>query len=665
MIPPTDPRLTAYALGEMSEEERQAFEAELMQSDDAQRTVAELSSAATWLKSELAKEPSPKLEPAHREAIERAAKSPEAKSGATAPPRVAPVVPLRPSFARRAAYALAPLAVAAAALGVYVITSDKARRSEQAAISHADGEAAPVASARAMAENSRYGVPGPAATATARTYATGAVDALDMPQMMYDQAGRASPKEPGDAQPMASASSPSSVRALAARPAPAPPPENPFVETTKDTKSTFSIDVDTASYSLVRRLLDSGQLPNPNLVRIEEMVNYFTYSYPEPNDEAFGVYTDATAAPWASGHRLVRVGLKGRTIQMDKRPASNLVFLIDASGSMDSPDKIELVKKGFEMLVEQLDERDSVSIVVYAGAAGLVLPPTRGNEKKTILAALDKLKAGGSTNGGQGIQLAYETAKKAFVAGGSNRVILASDGDYNVGVTNHADLVKLIEEKAKSGVFLTVLGFGLGNLKDATMEQLADKGNGSYAYIDSLAEARKVLVDQAAGTLNTIAKDVKIQISFDPKTVQSFRLIGYENRVLAHRDFEDDTKDAGEIGAGHTVTALYEIVPKEAVSGSVHLADIALRYKQPDGATSRLVSSSVVDTGGAFADASTDFRFAASVAGFGMLLRKSPNKGGLTYAKVVGFAGDATGDDPDGHRRELVKLVSKASLLVE
>ncbi len=640
MIPQSDPRLTAYTLGEMTDDERRAFEAELTASDESQRLVSELAGAADLLRAELAKEPPPKLAAPHREKVERAAAvAPRAEGEAPADERaekVAAVVPLRPSFGRRALTIAAPLAVAA---GVAFVIANSSMKSDSAPASAPEDQGASRASA--MATSRHFGMAAATATAAVDQPMASAWAKTPMPGRMKQDA------DGDDGLP------PTHTGSVGL-------PENPFVEATKDPQSTFSIDVDTASYSLVRRLIESGGKPDASAVRIEEMVNYFTYSYPEPNDAAFGVYTDATAAPWAPEHRIVRIGLKGRTIDMAKRPASNLVFLIDASGSMEGADRLDLLKKGFELLVEQLDARDTVSIVAYAGASGLVLPPTKGTEKKTILAALDGLKAGGSTNGGSGIQLAYKTAKEHFVDGGSNRVILATDGDFNVGVTSHADLVKLVEDQAKSGTFLTVLGFGLGNLKDHTMEQLADKGNGNYAYVDSVREARKVLVDQAAGTLNTIAKDVKIQVTFDPKSVQSFRLIGYENRVLAHKDFEDDTKDAGEIGAGHTVTALYEIVPKGAGAGPTHVADVALRYKMPDGATSKLVETKVVDAGEAFSSASTDLRFAASVAGFGMLLRGSPHKGDLTFSKVVDIANGATGDDADGHRREFVGLVMKA-----
>jgi Ca-activated chloride channel family protein len=348
--------------------------------------------------------------------------------------------------------------------------------------------------------------------------------------------------------------------------------ENDFRRATDDPLSTFSIDVDTASYSIVRRMIREGQRPPVGAVRIEELVNYFTYGYPEPSDgRPFSVTTEVAAAPWAPAHRLVRIGLKAKSIEARERAPDNLVFLIDVSGSMMTPDKLPLLVQSMKLLVDQLERKDRVSIVVYAGNTGLVLPPTSGDRRREIREALDRLSAGGSTNGGAGIELAYATARKSFISGGNNRVILCTDGDFNVGVSNQSELVERIEQHAKEGIFLSVLGFGLGNLKDDTMEKLADRGNGNYAYIDSLAEARKVLVQQAGGTLVTVAKDVKIQVEWNPAQVGAYRLIGYENRMLAAQDFNDDKKDAGEIGAGHSVTALYEVVPQGAPEAAVHL----------------------------------------------------------------------------------------------
>jgi Ca-activated chloride channel family protein len=462
--------------------------------------------------------------------------------------------------------------------------------------------------------------------------------------------------------------------------------ENPFQAVAQNPLSTFSIDVDTASYANVRRFLNQGLLPPPGAVRIEELVNYFRYDYAGPKDnEPFAANADVAVCPWAPEHRLVRIGLKGRELAADNRPASNLVFLVDVSGSMRDANKLPLVKDGLRLLVEKLGENDRVAMVVYAGASGLVLPSTLGTHKEKIMYAIDSLEAGGSTNGASGIQLAYDTAVAHFVKGGANRVILATDGDFNVGITDQSQLVDLIEKKAASGVFLSVLGFGMGNYKDSNLEKLADKGNGNYAYIDTLAEARKVLVEELSGTLVTIAKDVKIQIEFNPAKVQAYRLIGYENRMLAKEDFNNDKKDAGEIGAGHTVTALYELVPagaaaaaeatasvdkleyqtesrsSDAAQRSNDLLTLKLRYKEPDGAEGRLLKFPVADREQQIGAAGDDFEFAAAVAGFGMLLRGSAHKGPASYATVLELAQASLGADKEGYRREFVELVKKAA----
>ncbi len=468
--------------------------------------------------------------------------------------------------------------------------------------------------------------------------------------------------------------------------------ENPFVRVEDDPRSTFSIDVDTASFANVRRFLEQGTRPPRDAVRIEELINYFSYDYPQPDrKQPFSISLEAAEAPWRKQHRLVRIGLKGREVREEKRPSSNLVFLIDVSGSMRPSNKLPLLKKSMRMLVDRLSENDTVAMVVYAGATGLALPPTTGDQKSVILHALDHLHAGGSTNGGAGIELAYKCAVDSFVRGGVNRVILATDGDFNVGITGQGDLIRLIEKQRQSGVFLSVLGFGMGNLKDANLEKLADKGNGNYSYIDSESEARKVLVEQMNSTLVTIAKDVKIQIEFNPARVQAYRLIGYENRVLAHQDFNDDRKDAGEIGAGHTVTALYEVVPAgidmnvpgvdplryqtsaetagaelDRVENAPHgneLMFVRLRYKEPHGKTSRLIEQPLVDQNRRFADASRGFKFAAAVASFGMLLRDSSYAGNTSFDQVLNWALAGKGEDPHGHRQGFLKLVIQAQSL--
>lgn len=462
--------------------------------------------------------------------------------------------------------------------------------------------------------------------------------------------------------------------------------ENAFRKASDHPLSTFSIDVDAASYSNSRRILNEGRLPPADAVRLEEFINYFKYAYPEPQGEhPFSITTEVAACPWNEAHKLVRVGLKGKSIAKENLPPNNLVFLIDSSGSMMGPDRLGLVQAGLRLLVEQLRKEDRISIVTYAGSAGLVLPPTSGAKKADILEALDRLTAGGSTAGGAGIQLAYKVAAENLIKKGNNRVILATDGDFNVGVTSDGELTRLIEEKREHGVFLTVLGVGRGNYQDAKMEQLADKGNGNYAYLDDIMEAQKVLVKEMGGTLLTIAKDVKLQVEFNPTRVSSYKLIGYENRVLAAQDFNDDKKDAGELGSGHTVTALYEIVPAGVkddtlpsvdplkyqapaapapeASASGELLTVKFRYKKPDETTSRLLSRPLADEDRAWAQASPDFKFAASAAGFGMMLRHSKTKGDLTYENVRAMAKEGQGKDEDGYRAEMVRLVEKAKLL--
>ncbi len=517
--------------------------------------------------------------------------------------------------------------------------------------------------------------------------------------------------------------------------------ENEFLGVAAAPLSTFSIDVDTASYSMVRRQLRDGYRPAPDSVRLEELINYFDYKYdaPSPGDhDPFRANVEVATCPWQPEHRLVRIGIKGMEIPHNDRPATNLVFLLDVSGSMSDQNKLPLVKQGLMRLVDNLTVDDRVAIVVYAGASGLVLDSTFVSDKETILGALDRLSAGGSTNGGAGIELAYKVAQDHFIKDGVNRVILATDGDFNVGVTNNGDLFRLIEEKTKSGVFLTTLGFGTGNLNDAMLEQLADKGNGMCAYIDTIEEAQKVLIDQMSGSLVTIAKDVKIQVEFNPAIVKTYRLLGYENRALAAKDFNDDTKDAGEIGAGHTVTALYEIEPvamlaraeaqpeapteqrrgrdgrlmKQAEDTNVESAESApaesaveskdesaapapeqptvdplryqapaqlneiartsgemltvkLRYKQPGGDTSTLVQFPVHDEGETWDQSTGDFKFAASVAAFGMVLRDSSYKGNATFNSIMDWARAGESTDPHGYRKAFVDMVARAKQIMD
>lgn len=447
-----------------------------------------------------------------------------------------------------------------------------------------------------------------------------------------------------------------------------------FRNVTESPLSTFSIDVDTASYANVRRFLNDGTMPPQDAVRIEEMINYFSYDYPKTEGQApFSVTTEITQCPWAEGHELVLVGLNGKALDKTNLPPSNLIFLIDVSGSMESPDKLPLLQKSLTKMVQQLGEKEKVAIVTYAGNAGLVLPLTSGNEKSKILRAINHLQGGGATAGAEGIELAYQIAKENFIQGGNNRVILATDGDFNVGTSSDAELIRLIEEKRSQGVFLTVLGFGTGNLKDSKMEQLANKGNGNYFYIDSLHEAQKVLVQELGSTLFTLAKDVKIQIEFNPAYVKSYRLVGYENRALANEDFNNDKKDAGEMGAGHTVTALYEIVPASAgenvssvdalkyqttqLKKSGELMTVKVRYKEPTSEESKLITKTVSSTSSRIV--TENMKLASAVAEFGLLLRKSSFKANANYDHVLASLREIKKEDKDGVRAELIQLVEK------
>lgn len=453
--------------------------------------------------------------------------------------------------------------------------------------------------------------------------------------------------------------------------------ENIFQGADKKPLSTFSIDVDAASYSNLRRFLDIGQLPPKDAVRIEEMINYFDYGYEEPRGaQPFNVYTEVGHAPWNQKHLLVHIGLQGKRVPLDELPPSNLVFLIDVSGSMDQPNKLPLVKRSFGMLVDQLREEDHVAIVTYAGSAGTLLEPTPGHEKEKIRAAISSLHAGGSTAGAAGLRTAYALAARHYRDGGNNRVVLATDGDFNVGESSNEAMEELIEEKRKDGVFLTVLGYGVGNLKDSKMETLADKGNGNYAYIDNLNEARKVLVNEFAGTLFTIATDVKLQVEFNPATVTAYRLIGYENRSLKDEDFNNDRKDAGDLGSGHAVTALYEIIPvgvksdlydidrlkykslaAHPVQNSEEWLTVKLRYKKPGENQSALLEHVLKRRPlGGYAP-SEDFRWSACVAAFGMLLRESQYAGDMDSGDIIRIAQGARGSDVEGYRSEFINMV--------
>lgn len=732
MIDINDPRITAYALGEMEEAEKREFEKLLKHSPQAQALIAEIESLGEVLREEFARDKTSELTAAQREEI-------TAKAS-----RTASVVSI-PSKRKKLVFRAMQIAalVLVGFVGGYAYFSPSRRTTDVALVSSgAKKPAAEVvvlgdgtienlsdlgylktAESRDMRVNEAEGTvgydsrtkstepnfslsnydPTNGTTSQGEIFRTDAtvnegthLYAQGVDKLLFSR--RAAPSGP--------ASGVSGVYfehkgSFLASPAPFGSEvdlfgdfnteaydrvvDNPFRAVKEHPLSTFSIDVDTASYSNVRRMIQAGQVPPKDAVRIEEMINYFSYDYPQPyGEEPFSVNLAATNAPWTSEHLLVRIGLKGREIENKHRPNSNLVFLIDVSGSMNSPNKLPLVKQSLRLLVGQLRGTDRVAMVVYASATGLVLPSTSGTDRRVILDAIEGLEAGGSTDGGSGIQLAYDVASQNFIEGGVNRVILCTDGDFNVGITNEGDLTRLIEDKAKSGVFLTVLGFGMGNYKDSTLEKLADKGNGNYAYIDTQNEARKVLVEELSGTLVTIAKDVKIQVEFNPVEVAGYRLIGYENRILAKEDFNDDTKDAGEIGAGHTVTALYEVVPaghsvpsaavdelKYQTAASLtqysetgELLTVKLRYKEPDGDTSTLLEYPLAAEGDSFEHTSADFKFSSAVACFGMILRDSEYKGTSTLDDVLEIARGSQGDDRWGYRAEFVDLVERAQQIL-
>ena len=458
--------------------------------------------------------------------------------------------------------------------------------------------------------------------------------------------------------------------------------ENGFKNATQTPLSTFSIDVDAASYSNMRRFIMNGQKPPKDAVRVEEMINYFDYSYPQPNGKhPFSINTEVANCPWNSNNKLVHIGLQGESLETEEAPASNIVFLIDVSGSMSYGNKLPLLKKAYALLVNQLRKQDRIAIVVYAGSSGLVLPSTPGNKKETILNALNNLQSGGGTAGAAGLKLAYKVAEDNFIQGGNNRIILATDGDFNVGQSSDQDLEKLIVSNRDKGIFMSVTGFGMGNYKDSKMEIIADKGNGNYSYIDNLLEAKKVFINEFSSTLFTIAKDVKIQIEFNPTHVKEYRLIGYENRLLNNEDFEDDKKDAGELGAGHTVTALYEIVPTNndqlgpvslkyqtvnlASSNSLNseLATVKFRYKKPDENKSKLIVKTIPTSVEAFNNTSENFKFSSAVAGFGMLLTDSEHKGDLSFNDISAMAKIGKGNDEHGYRSEFIRLIDLAEHL--
>lgn len=658
-----DPKLTAYALGELDGEERVAVEARLANDAEARATVDEIRAMAAQLHTALA--------------AETAAGDAVAKDAGGTPAKEVVYEKKRAKVLRfpQAYFAIAGLAAACFAVVVWVKEPEyRVREAQRAAEKknevNAFGRAVAMQRAKLAQE------------AAARRQ-----EMVSLP-LQLPAVTEASAPPPFGLNHFAANREEPNTEAYAYQ------KESDFIAAAQEPLSTFSIDVDTASYANVRRFLENGQRPPVDAVRIEELVNYFPYHYAAPaakSEVPFAASMAVASAPWAPEHRLVRIGLKAREVAASERGAANLVFLLDVSGSMDAPNKLPLVKHAMQLLVGKLQPNDTVAIVTYAGASGLALATTPVKRAAEIVAALDDLQPSGSTNGAQGIQLAYDVARAHFVKGGVNRVILCTDGDFNVGVTSEGELTRLITEQAKSGVFLTVLGFGMGNYKDATLEKLADSGNGNYGYVDNRREAEKLLVEQVNGALVTVAKDVKLQVEFNPAKVARYRLIGYENRRLENRDFNNDKVDAGEIGAGHTVTALYEIVPvgaKDAAAADVpaidalkyaavkeprakdqasHLEELLtlkVRYKEPAADESRKLEFPLVDRGAAFADADADFKFAASVAAFGMILRDSSHKGTATLGDVLAWAQAGMADDAGGYRGEFVQLVRRAETLV-
>ena len=679
-----DPRLTAFALGELEPAEAEEI-ARAVEADPAlQRLVEEIRGSATLLAQAFEEEEAPRLEEAQRARIVEApaGRTPPASAlseaiapaGRFTPPKTGPDASVvRP---RRWRWAAAVVGAGVAASALALVGTATMRQQ-------------PVTATMAMKESPKFLAPPPhPVTATPVTRAENG--------HYYEQLLSADPSpelDPGA--PVARARSrrpgwvdPSTGYApMVALNAPTEEPNSTeqyafvqtsgLTETAVEPRTTFSIDVDTASYSNVRRFIEGGRLPPPNAVRVEEMINYFDYDLPPPQDGTpVAIHVDVTDAPWDGKHLLARVALKGKVVSRGARPAAHLVFLIDVSGSMSGPTRLPLVKESLGLLLEQLEPRDTIAIVTYAGGAGLLLAPTPLRDKPKIRQAINALSAGGGTNGSGGIQLAYRVARDAFEKEAINRVILATDGDFNVGISDRGELERLIAAEATSGVFLTVLGYGMDNLNDATLETLADKGNGHYAYVDRLAEAKKVLVDEASSTLVTIAKDVKVQLEFNPARIKSYRLVGYENRRLENRDFSDDKKDAGERGAGHAVTMLYELVPAEGEeeklryqraptpeAASDELFFVRVRYKEPSEDRSALVERAVRAAAGHFRGGAEDLRFATAVAAFGLKLRGAQETEGLRYQTLAEWADGARKYDPLGRRAELVGLIRRAAEL--
>ncbi|MCO4753571.1 MAG: von Willebrand factor type A domain-containing protein [Bacteriovoracaceae bacterium] len=670
-----DPRLTAYALGELPATEAKEFEMELQKDKEAQEEVKTIQKQAGLLKEELKSESEPRLTYEQREKVMPTSKTSWfmkwGLGGAIAAMLV--VIVFKEPLMRKMISDDEGLAgkVFGKAEGIQEETVAEMEQDIAASPAIARAEKKEVQRSRvakksmAKMKSSRAMAPQAAMESVASfgLKGGGAVGSI-APWPGHP------PAEPANSESYAEAKVNEFIRVL----------DNPL--------STFSVDVDTASYSNMRRFINNGTLPPKDSVKVEEFINYFNYKYPAPTGKTpFTVNMEVAKSPWNKDYKLVRIGLKGKEIALNSRPNSNLVFLLDVSGSMSNPNKLPLLKESLKMLLRKLDERDRISIVVYAGASGLVLKPTPANKKVDIIQALNRLNAGGSTNGGAGIELAYKTAMEGYIKGGINRVILATDGDFNVGTTGRSALLELIKKKAESKIFLTVLGLGMGNYKDDTLETLAQNGNGNYAYIDNMNEAKKVLNEDLSGTLMTIAKDVKFQVEFNPAKVSGYRLVGYENRMLKARDFNDDKKDAGEVGAGHTVTAFYEIIPagvkfkgpgidklkyqvakaapkkvlKEEVSGSSELLTVKLRYKEPEGKESTKVEFPLNGANTEFNNASEDFRFAAAVATYAQILKEDSRVGDKKLSDVLSIAKNAKGTDKYSYRQEFIELVELAN----
>lgn len=672
-----DPRLTAYALGELSPEQTREFEMELQKDPKAQKEVEEIQQTAALMKGELSKEETMNLDLDKLSALEN--QTIDKKSWMDI---------------LRSKYMMAGIPALAASVLIVLNVAKEEKNIHYLSKTAPEKKTDAVKQAIGLLKEEQANI---VSTEGAKKGRSRQARKLGDPSAEMDMLADEEVVMPSTISAQRSAGAPAAKfnsfggGMIASEPMPVDRQEfntedydkienADWTRVSDQPLSTFSVDVDTASYSNMRRFLNNGSLPPVDSVRIEEFVNYFDYDYEGPtNKHPFAVNFEQSVSPWNSKYKLVRIGVKGKEIKTEERPNSNFVFLLDVSGSMNDPNKLPLLKDAMKLLTRKLTEKDRVSIVVYAGASGLVLPSTPGDQKAKILGALTQLSAGGSTNGGQGIELAYKVAKENFIQGGINRVILATDGDFNIGNTSRGGLLTMIEEKAKSNIFLTVLGLGMGNYKDGTLEQLADKGNGNYAYLDTLNEAKKVLINDMDSTLVTIAKDVKIQVEFNPSKVSAYRLIGYENRKLAAKDFNDDKKDAGEIGAGHTVTAFYEVVPagvdidspsvdalkyqrpKKVVKGNTdELMTIKLRYKEPEGDKSSKLEFPLKDEKKKFESASRDYQFAASVASFAMILRKDQRIGDMSIQKIIETAKANKGDDPFGYRQEFIENVELA-----